>query len=136
MAQDGDVADDGTTTQPIARLAMLCVDCAAPGELAEFWSAVLGWDVAITGDDHARLTGPSSALGFDRVDGYVPPSWPNDHGAKHFHLDLAVADIEAMARRCIELGATRPGDQPGAPRWVVMLDPAGHPFCLTDEQNW
>ena len=35
----------------------------------------------------------------------------------------------------VELGATVPEDQPGE-TWRVLLDPAGHPFCLTSAANW
>jgi hypothetical protein len=28
-----------------------------------------------------------------------------------------------------------PDEQPGE-TWRVLLDPAGHPFCLTDAANW
>ena len=42
-----------------------------------------------------------------------------------------VDDIAAAETACVQLGATRPDHQPGGDRWRVMLDPAGHPFCLT-----
>ncbi|USY17364.1 hypothetical protein NE857_18635 [Nocardiopsis exhalans] len=29
------------------------------------------------------------------------------------------------------LGAHKPEEQPGGDRWRVLVDPAGHPFCLT-----
>ena len=38
-------------------------------------------------------------------------------------------DIDVAAARAVALGATQPA-QPD-PRWRVLLDPAGHPFCLT-----
>lgn len=121
-------------TEPIASLAMITLDAAEVAPLAEFWSAVLGWPATVSTDDYAMLAGPSHALGIGRIDDYRAPAWP-DSGAKQFHLDLAVADVEAAAARCVELGATRPQDQPGE-RWIVLLDPAGHPFCLTDAKNW
>jgi hypothetical protein len=31
----------------------------------------------------------------------------------------------------LELGAAKPDFQPGEDRWRVLLDPAGHPFCIT-----
>jgi hypothetical protein len=41
-----------------------------------------------------------------------------------------VDDLLDLAEECaLGLGATRP-EQPD-PRWKVLLDPAGHPFCLT-----
>ena len=81
------------------------------------------------------LTGPAHALGFGRVEGYQAPSWPNEHGSKQFHFDLAVDDIDAAEVRAVALGASVPADQPGG-TWRVLLDPAGHPFCLTKAENW
>ena len=66
---------------------------------------------------------------------YAAPVWPNERGSKQFHFDVAVDDISAAAQYCIELGAHRPVEQPGD-TWVVLIDPAGHPFCLTDAANW
>ncbi|MBL0003026.1 MAG: hypothetical protein IPP00_03195 [Actinomycetales bacterium] len=65
----------------------------------------------------------------------VTTTWPNQHGSKQFHLDLAVDDLDAAAVRCVELGATLPDEQPGE-SWRVLLDPSGHPFCLTQAANW
>ncbi len=40
-------------------------------------------------------------------------------------------DLEAAEARLIALGATKPEPQPQPDRWRVLLDPAGHPFCIT-----
>jgi len=119
-----------------ARLAMVTVDRADPRAQATFWSAALGWDAVHVDDDYAMLTGGSSALGFGRVEGYTPPAWPDDAGVKQFHLDLAVEDLDDAERTLVALGATVPEAQPGEGRWRVLLDPAGHPFCLTLASNW
>ncbi|MGO0604089.1 VOC family protein [Brevibacterium linens] len=99
----------------------------------EFYSAVLGWPIAYSDENYAMLTGPSHALGIGTIPDYRRPSWPDD-GHKQFHLDLAADDIEAAADRCVALGASRAEPQPGE-TWVVLLDPAGHPFCITDAKN-
>ena len=122
-------------TSPTARLAMVTLDCADPEESAAFWSALLGWEVAHSEKDYAMLSGPEHALGFGRVEGYAAPGWPNEHGSKQFHLDLAVDDLEEAERRAVELGAVVAEPQPGE-TWRVLLDPAGHPFCLTRAENW
>jgi catechol 2,3-dioxygenase-like lactoylglutathione lyase family enzyme len=121
---------------PVAALKMLTLDCADPAASATFWSAVLGWEVAHSADEYAMLSGPDHAVGFGRVEGYEPPSWPNEGGSKQFHLDLAVDDLAVAEASCVELGATVPDHQPGEDRWRVLLDPAGHPFCLTLAANW
>ncbi|GAB91108.1 VOC family protein [Gordonia rhizosphera] len=125
-----------TSTSATATLAMMTLDCADAGRSAEFWSAVLGWQIVAAGDGYAMIKGPHGpAVGFGSVADYQPPSWPNDHGSKQFHFDLAVDDIPAAEARCVALGATVPAEQPGE-TWRVLLDPAGHPFCLTRAENW
>ena len=118
-----------------ARLAMLSLDSADSRADAAFWSAMLGWEVVAVEDDYAMLAGPDHALGFGTVADYQPPGWPNAHGSKQFHLDLAVEDLEAAEARALELGATLADPQPGE-TWRVLLDPSGHPFCLTRAENW
>lgn len=44
-------------------------------------------------------------------------------------MRLSAVTLEAE-RRLLQLGATRPEYQPNE-RWRVLVDPAGHPFCLT-----
>ncbi|WP_020113265.1 MULTISPECIES: VOC family protein [Nocardiaceae] len=122
-------------TTPVATLKMVTLDCADPEASATFWSSLLGWDVVHSEKGYAMLAGPSSALGFGRVEDYAPPTWPNEHGSKQFHFDLAVADLDDAARAAVDLGATLPDDQPGE-TWRVLLDPSGHPFCLTKAENW
>ena len=118
-----------------AELKMTSIDCADVRTEATFWSALLGWEVAHLQDEYAMLVGPSSALGFGQVPGYRPPSWPDEGGAKQFHLDLGCADLAAAEARALELGATLADPQPGE-TWRVLLDPAGHPFCLTEAAAW
>lgn len=119
-----------------ARLAMVTLDCDDPRLEAQFWAQLLDLSEAYADDNYAMLKGSDGpALGFGRVDGYQPPEWPNPHGSKQFHLDLAVEDIDAAVERCLELGARLADPQPGE-TWRVLLDPAGHPFCLTNAANW
>ena len=125
---------DDSTTAPVATLAMVTLDAPNAAVLGEFYSSVLGWPIVYTDENYAMLTGPSHALGIGTIPDYQRPSWPDD-GHKQFHLDLTADDIHAAADRCVELGATRAEPQPGE-TWVVLLDPAGHPFCLSDAKNW
>jgi catechol 2,3-dioxygenase-like lactoylglutathione lyase family enzyme len=118
------------------RLAMVTLDCADPGPVSRFYAELLGLQVAYGDANYAMLTGESGpALGFGKVEDYAPPAWPNPNGSKQFHLDLAVDDIPAAEARCLELGATLADPQPGE-TWRVLIDPAGHPFCLTSAANW
>lgn len=119
-----------------ARLAMVTIDCGEVRPMADFWAAMLDYEIVACTDDYAMLRGAEgAAVGFGRVPDHRAPEWPNTHGSKQYHFDLAVADVEAAAARAIELGATLAEPQPGE-TWRVLLDPAGHPFCLTDAANW
>ena len=52
--------------------------------------------------------------------------------AKQLHLELAVSDLDAQEARIIALGATKAEVQPNPDHWRVLIDPAGHPFCITN----
>lgn len=120
----------------VALLKMVTLDSADSRRDARFWSQVLGWDVVHEQDEYAMLRGPEGvALGFGTVEDHQPPGWPNERGSKQFHFDLAVDDLAAGVARCVELGATLPDHQPGE-TWRVLLDPSGHPFCLTQAGSW
>lgn len=112
-------------------LAMVTVDCDDAHAMAQFWSRLLGGEITHDEGDYAMVEAGGVRLGFGRDDNYSRPAWP-DHGAKQFHLDLSVQDLDAATDRAIELGATLAQPQPAeaAGKWVVLLDPAGHPFCF------
>lgn len=112
-------------------LAMVTVDCDDAHAMAQFWSRLLGGEITHDEGDYAMVEAGGVRLGFGRDDNYTRPAWP-DHGAKQFHLDLSVQDLDAATDRAIELGATLAQPQPAeaAGKWVVLLDPAGHPFCF------
>lgn len=109
-----------------ARLVAVSLDCPDPQQLADFYRALLGGRQLWAKASSVGVEVAGAVLVAQRVDSYVPPAWP---GASIVHLDLTAEDLDAMAERAIALGATVP-EQPD-PRWRVLLDPAGHPFCLT-----
>lgn len=114
----------------IAKLSNIVLDCADPAQLAAFYRKATGWDVTYSDDDFVCLSdGGPVQLSFQRVPGHVAAGWPDDR--KQAHVDLAVADIEAAAKELVAAGAQRPEFQPGGTDWTVLLDPSGHPFCLT-----
>jgi hypothetical protein len=49
------------------------------------------------------------------------------------HLDIGVADLAAGVAWALQAGATLAEHQP-QPDVRVLLDPAGHPFCLFLDQ--
>nr|WP_238427989.1 VOC family protein [Frankia nepalensis] len=123
--------DEEEWTMPIATLRGVTLDCADPRALARFYQEMTGMELGYNADGFVALTGGSGCdLGFQRVDGYQAPRWPGQVVPQQFHLDLGVEDLDAAEKLALGLGAVRPDHQPGGDRWRVLLDPAGHPFCL------
>jgi len=116
----------------LARLGLICLDCEDPAGLAAFWAGLLGGEATPLSDDVVMVKNDGTALAAVRTPGYQPPTWPGPAIPKQVHLDLAVRDLDAAEAEAVRLGARRAGEQPRPARWRVMLDPAGHPFCLCD----
>ena len=55
------------------------------------------------------------------------------HMPKQMHLDLAVDDLAEAEQQATALGAVRAASQPAPERYIVLFDPAGHPFCLSTQ---
>ncbi|MEU6251456.1 VOC family protein [Streptomyces sp. NPDC047043] len=104
-----------------------------PRALARFYSELLGWEIAKEDADGAAIAPPEGVayIAFQYADGYVPPVWPAQEGAQRMtmHLDFEVVDLQAAVAHALELGAREADHQPQE-NVTVMLDPAGHPFCL------
>ena len=119
--------------QPRMRVAAAVLGAPNPRELAAFYKQLLGWTVVADEPDWVKLQPPSggSGLSFQTEQDYVPPVWPPVQGQQQMmmHMDIAVENLEAGVRWAEEAGATVAGHQP-QDDVRVMLDPAGHPFCL------
>ncbi|MGW5461002.1 VOC family protein [Streptomyces sp. NPDC003996] len=121
-----------TSSAPAFRFAAVTFDCADPKELADFYSELLGMSVLFSNDDFVFLGKEgSTGLGFNRLADYRRPTWPDPAQEKQAHIELGVDDLDAAEKWLLELGAEKPEFQPGGERWRVLLDPAGHPFCIT-----
>ena len=109
------------------------LDAPQAGELARFYAELLGWAVVKEEPGWAAVGPPDGVayLGFQTAEGYQRPVWPNAGQAQQMmmHLDFEVSDLETAVAHAIELGATQAEYQPQQDV-RVMLDPAGHPFCL------
>lgn len=101
--------------------------------LAGFYHDVLGWPVAKEDPTGVALLPPDGVayLAFQTNDRYVRPVWPDDGSSQQMmiHLDVEVADLDAAVASAVAAGAEIAGYQPQEDV-RVMLDPAGHPFCL------
>lgn len=117
----------------VGRLAAIALDCDDPVALAEFWAGLVGGEVAFTGDDFVAVKTERGWLAAVRVPDYQPPTWPDATIPKQMHIDIAVSDLDKAELEAIQLGARRATEQPAPDRWRVLLDPAGHPFCLSTQ---
>jgi catechol 2,3-dioxygenase-like lactoylglutathione lyase family enzyme len=131
--------------RPVFRWGGVCIDCADADELAAFYGRLLGWQITARDTPDTRLGGtgwvsirdPAGgvSLSFQAEEWYEPPVWPEepDAQAKMLHFEIAVDDLDAAVAFAVEAGATVAPHQPrdrDPNQLRVMLDPAGHPFCL------
>lgn len=117
----------------VARTGVVSLDCAHARPLAEFWAAMLGGEIVFTSAAAVVVRTSWLALSAIEVPAYRPPTWPAVDVPQQIHLDLAVSDLEAAVAESLRLGATLAAEQPSPGRRRVLLDPAGHPFCLTTQ---
>ncbi len=110
------------------------LDCPDPVALCRFYEELLGWTVYALEPGWATLA-PSETdgynLAFQREEHHVPPVWPGQYGRPlmQAHLDLEVDDIHEAEAYALSVGARTHPHQPQV-HVRVMLDPAGHVFCL------
>ncbi len=116
-----------------ARLSTTVLGARDVAGLAAFYRALLGWDVVDDEPDWVTLRPPGGGTGLSIQEEpeQVAPVWPAGPGDQHMqaHLDIAVDDLAADVARALALGATLAAHQPQEDV-RVLLDPAGHPFCL------
>jgi hypothetical protein len=103
-------------------------------ELAHFYERLLGWTIFDEEDGWATLAPSKEAgynLAFQTEVNYERPTWPSERGKQEMmlHLDLQVDDLQEAVAYAVECGAQQATHQP-QDDVRVMLDPAGHPFCL------
>ena len=132
-----------------SRLSGAVIGCRDAAALAEFYAALLGWDVVERYEDKwalVRSPARDQKLEFQQEEPFVPPVWPTVAGEQQMgmHLDIAVENLgsgdDRRARffefvdHAVSMGA-RVADQQPQEHVTVMLDPAGHPFCLFPGQD-
>jgi catechol 2,3-dioxygenase-like lactoylglutathione lyase family enzyme len=119
--------------RPRVTLAAVVLDCPDANSLADFYARLLGWEVTSREANWALMRSPDGGTGlaFQSEPWYRPPVWPEQagHPTKMLHLDLWVHDLEWAVGHAVAAGATLVEFQP-QDGVRVLLDPAGHPFCL------
>lgn len=117
----------------VAALRSVTLDCPQPERLAEFYRQVVGGELVHHSADVVYLNAWPVALAFQRVANHHPPNWPDPTRPAQVHLDFQVdgTHLDDAETHLLALGAHKPPCQPQPQSWRVLLDPAGHPFCLT-----
>jgi catechol 2,3-dioxygenase-like lactoylglutathione lyase family enzyme len=128
--------------QPRVEVSATVIGGPDPRALADFYAQLLGWTVAVSeparpgeppedGWVMLKPTSGTTGLSFQYEANYTRPVWPTAPGEQQMmlHLDIGVDDLDAGVAFARQLGAT-PADYQPQEGVRVMLDPAGHPFCL------
>jgi hypothetical protein len=115
----------------IARLAAVSLDSAEPSTLAAFYHQLLDLEVMFESEDFIALRGAGILLTTQRVMDHRPPDWPQGDVPKQLHLELAVTDLDEAEAQAVALGAVKAEHQAAPDVWRVLIDPDGHPFCIT-----
>jgi catechol 2,3-dioxygenase-like lactoylglutathione lyase family enzyme len=115
----------------IGRLAVVSLDTRDPQGLANFYCQLLGYEQVFATDEFVALKGPDVGISTQLVKDHVAPDWPASEVPKQLHLEIAVRDLESAEASALALGASKGTTQPNPEAWRVLVDPAGHPFCIT-----
>ncbi len=104
-----------------------------PAGLARFYAGLVGGDVDDRDADFVtlRVGGTTTYLAFQLEPDHRPPAWPSGSGDQQMqvHLDVGVTSVAEAVEDAVALGARLADVQP-QDDVRVLLDPAGHPFCL------
>jgi predicted enzyme related to lactoylglutathione lyase len=103
-------------------------DTTDPDKAAAWWAQAAGGQLTpyVPGEYVAVERQPGPKLLFQKVADPTP-------GKNKIHLDFTAADVEAEVKRLVGLGASETGRHSLGPvAWVVLADPEGNAFCVTD----
>jgi len=114
------------------------IEAPDPSALARFYSQLLEWPIGHEEPGTAIVAAPDGPiyLVFQQAADYARPVWPPVDGSQRpmMHFDFQVGDLDSAVEDAVALGATLAGSQPQE-NVRVLLDPAGHPFCLCLEAD-
>lgn len=112
-----------------SKIATITIDAVQPRVVADFWCAVLDWQVV--DEDTGIVSIAPKDNSWPSIDVIAVPA---AKAAKNrLHLDLRADGVSTSAEleRLLALGARRTdvGQGPDV-SWVVLADPEGNEFCL------
>jgi predicted enzyme related to lactoylglutathione lyase len=118
-----------------SQLFAVCFDASRPLRLAQFWSEVLGWEMADDPQGGIALL-PGDGTGF-RI--RFPLTQEQKAGKNRMHFDLTSTSLEDQQQtvaKALGLGARHidVGQRPEEGH-VVLADPEGNEFCVIEPGN-
>lgn len=116
---------DGMTS----RIAVIAIDAIEPRPVAEFWAAVLGWQIA--GEDADGISIAPTDTAWPTIDVCKVPEHKGIKNRLHLDLRADGTTAEEEVKRLLAMGA-RPVDvgQGSDASWTVLADPEGNEFCV------
>ena len=112
-----------------SQIAVIAIDAIKPRVVADFWCAVLGWQV-VEEDGDVISIGPLDKTR-PSIDVIAVPEGMTVKNRLHFDLRADGVSTAEELERLLSLGARRTdvGQGPDV-SWVVLADPEGNEFCL------
>ena len=127
----------------VTHIVATTIDCTDPNRLAEFWSAVLGYETVQSGESTDGTAfveiGPSDgdthrghAVLFEQV-----PDLPPKREKNRVHLDVEapVGRHGVEVQRILDLGAQHKDVGQRDVPWTVLVDPEGNEFCVLNRDE-
>lgn len=121
----------------ISSIIGIAFDCTNANELADFYVELSGWEKEISGDEFTAIRTPQGILlVFQTVENYIPPVWPWKDGEQQqmAHIDFKIDNLQEAEKHAMKCGA-RKAEVQYYDTSTVMIDLAGHPFCLSTIQQ-
>ena len=108
-------------------------DARDPFAVAQFWRALMGWEVAEPesyrpGSDECSLEAPNGTI----VLFYRVPDAKQVKNRAHMDLRAQASTRDAEIERALALGAAMVDDRRSDLGWAVLADPEGNEFCILD----
>ncbi len=119
------------------KLNSIVIDSGDAQGLSEFYEKLLGWERKVYNHGEngnwivlRNKSESTTRLVFQEIEDYEKPVWPEEKGRQQqmLHMDFYSDDVEASVALALECGAILADYQSGD--WKVLIDPAGHPFCI------
>lgn len=112
-----------------SRLAAIALDSVDPRPVADFWCAVLGWEVV--DEDETGISIAAAAGSWPTIDVLRVPEAKTVKNRLHLDLRADGASTAEELARLEVLGARRVDVGQGEDvTWVVLADPEGNELCL------